>query len=215
MFSTRVGTKGSSTRTAVLVLCFFFTSSAPAADGVRAQEPPTSDKASLIKELVELTNARGNAEAIMNAVIGEVRKERERLFELAISELGPLSQKEREDLIRKKGEDESRLDERVMELFRQKIDLGKVVDEVSHALFDKYYTAEELRDLIAFYKTPTGQKSIKIMPQLFADSMAETGKRLLPQLEPIMKQVIEEERLRIENILPPKPRPKRAPKRRG
>lgn len=201
-------------RMLTLLMCLVAASSLAAAPA-RAQEPRDAEKAALVKELIELTNAGGNAEAIMLSVVNEAQKERSHVLEVALEELGGLTPAEREELVRKAKEDGARVNERVMRLFKEKIDLNRIVEEVGYAMYDKFYTAEELRDLVAFYKTPTGRKSITIMPQLFAESMAETGKRLLPQLEPIMKQIIQEERRRVEELLPPpKPKPRRPPGRR-
>lgn len=207
-------TKGAPERVLALALCCIALCAFAAvrADARQPPPPPTSpEKAALIKELVALTNAGGNAQAIMDSVTAEARKERERVFEMTLKELGGLSQAEREALMKKEREDSSRLNERIDGLFRQRLDLNRIVDEVSYVVYDRHFTAEELRDLLAFYRTPTGRKSIEVMPRLFADSMAETSTRLLPQLEPIMRQVLEEERLRVENILPPKPQPKPRP----
>ena len=37
-------------------------------------------------------------------------------------------------------------------------------------LYSKYYTNQELKELVAFYETPLGQKTIQILPQLSQDS---------------------------------------------
>jgi hypothetical protein len=200
-----------SKRTFALALCL---AASPlfAAGRARAQEGVSPEKAALIKELIELTNARANARTVMESVVASVRKDRERVFELTVNELGAdLPASDREELIRKDREDSGRVNERVMALFREKIDFDKVVVDVSYVVYDRHYTVEELRDLAAFYKTPTGQKSIKVMPVFFSDSMEETGKRLTPQLEALVRQMAEEERRRVEGLLPPKPKPK--PKR--
>lgn len=39
-------------------------------------------------------------------------------------------------------------------------------------LYLRHFTAAELRDMTAFYRTPTGRKSLEVMPQLQAESMA-------------------------------------------
>ena len=200
-----------SKRTLALALCLA-ASLLFAAGRARAQEGVSPEKAALIKELIELTDARANAQEVMESVLASVRNDRARIFEMTVNELGAdLPPGEREALIRKDREDSARADERVRALFKEKIDLGKIVDEVSYVVYDRHYTVEELRDLAAFYRTQTGRKTIKVMPKLFSDSMAETGMRLRPQLEAMVKQMAEEERQRVEQLLPPTPKPK--PKR--
>ncbi len=47
-------------------------------------------------------------------------------------------------------------------------------------LMGKYYSVDELRELIKFYKTPLGQKAIQIMPQMTADISNVMAQRLPP-----------------------------------
>ena len=38
-------------------------------------------------------------------------------------------------------------------------------------IYDKYYTREEIHDLTLFYRSPVGQKTIKILPKLSAEAI--------------------------------------------
>lgn len=42
----------------------------------------------------------------------------------------------------------------------------------SPAIYARYFTADELRDMLAFYRSPTGAKALKVMPQITAEMMA-------------------------------------------
>lgn len=39
-------------------------------------------------------------------------------------------------------------------------------------IYDKYYTEQEIDELIKFYQTPVGQKTIKVLPNITQESMA-------------------------------------------
>ena len=43
---------------------------------------------------------------------------------------------------------------------------------VTVALYDKYFTNDEILGLIHFYETPVGQKAIQVLPSLVQESMA-------------------------------------------
>jgi hypothetical protein len=43
--------------------------------------------------------------------------------------------------------------------------------DLTAGLLAKYYTLDEIHQLAAFYKSPLGQKSMRIMPDLMRDSM--------------------------------------------
>jgi uncharacterized protein len=53
-------------------------------------------------------------------------------------------------------------------------------------IYAKHFTAGELRDMLAFYKTPTGQKSLKAMPQVMTDIFA----MIMPQMQGLQAQII-------------------------
>ena len=53
------------------------------------------------------------------------------------------------------------------------------VDEIIKQLvpiYAKYYTTQDLKELIGFYKSPLGQKHIKVTPSVMQESMIETVK---------------------------------------
>lgn len=48
-------------------------------------------------------------------------------------------------------------------------------------IYDKHYTHQEIIELIAFYQTPIGQKTITVLPQITQESMTagqELGKKV-------------------------------------
>jgi len=59
-------------------------------------------------------------------------------------------------------------------------------------IYTETFTATELRDIIAFYRSPTGEKSIRTMPFLLERSIA-AGKEWAAALQPEMTKAIEQE----------------------
>jgi len=53
------------------------------------------------------------------------------------------------------------------------------------AIYAKYYNAQELRDLLAFYTSPTGKKSLQAMPIVLADVTA----LMLPRLDAFQRDM--------------------------
>lgn len=54
------------------------------------------------------------------------------------------------------------------------------------AIYAKHFTAQELRDLLAFYKTPTGAKALKAMPQVTAEITAQ----MMPNMQPFQTDLV-------------------------
>ena len=129
---------------------------------------------------------------------------------------------------RKMMESAKRSGDRFRELFKQQVDFAKLMEDISYTVYDKHFTEGELRNLITFYQSPTGRKSITVMPQLFADSMQKSNEILIPQFQKIIGQLMreEQERLATESASlspatsstrppPARPRRKRAATRRA
>lgn len=62
-----------------------------------------------------------------------------------------------------------------------RIDYVKFADEVYAPIFDKAFSADDLRQLIAFYKTPAGQRMARTMPE-FAVGGLIRGSEMMTEL---------------------------------
>ncbi len=169
---------------------------------LRAQDGISAEKKSLINELLTVTEATKNSEAIMNAMSAQVQKDMLEIFSQMISTDTSIPAAQRPLVQQLVAESAQRSARRFKELFNQRINYAQMVEEVSYQVYDKYYTTEELKDLVAFYRTPTGQKTIKVMPQLFSESMSLTSARLMPLVQPLMREVMDEEMKKLEALVP-------------
>jgi hypothetical protein len=61
----------------------------------------------------------------------------------------------------------NRFSDLVSEEFRRIDFMGTTI-----ALYDKYFTNEEILGLVQFYETPLGQKATSVLPTLVQESMA-------------------------------------------
>lgn len=58
------------------------------------------------------------------------------------------------------------------------------------AIYKKHFTNEELSELVEFYQSPVGAKSINLMPQLFAEG-AQIGMELAQRHQPELLQMLQ------------------------
>lgn len=70
--------------------------------------------------------------------------------------------------------------------------MKKMMDEDMVALYDKYFSQKEINDYIAFYKTPSGQKFIKVTPDISKDLMGIMMKKYVPEIQNAVKKKVEE-----------------------
>ena len=68
----------------------------------------------------------------------------------------------------------------------------KMINEDIVLVYDKYYSQDEINDLIAFYKTPTGQKIIKVAPDIQNDTRKVIMEKYMPEIQKIIKTKYEE-----------------------
>ena len=68
----------------------------------------------------------------------------------------------------------------------------KMIDEDMVVLYDKYFTQNEINDFISFYKTPSGQKFIKVSPDIQKDLISIMMQKYMPEMQNAMKAKIDE-----------------------
>jgi hypothetical protein len=74
--------------------------------------------------------------------------------------------------------------EKLVQLFFEKLRANFNPDALMQeavAAYDKHLTHEDVKGLIAFYRTPLGQKAVEVLPQLTSE-MAETGRKIGEEL---------------------------------
>jgi hypothetical protein len=172
----------------VAMLCIFGLASVS-----NAQQTITPEKKALIKELLEVTGGHQTSEDMMNAMLQEMDKELPQIMSTLIDNDRVLTPAEKVDLKRDATELALRVSKRFREMFMQRVNVGQIVEDVSYPLYDKYFSADEIRDLIAFYKSSTGKKSIEVMPALVAESIAKTNEAMLPAIQQLIKEVTDDE----------------------
>ena len=59
--------------------------------------------------------------------------------------------------------------------FKSQSNLQQLLDLIV-PIYDKYFSDKEIKDLIQYYRTPLGQKTIEVMPKLVAESQ-EAGRK--------------------------------------
>ena len=104
-----------------------------------------------IRRLLEITGAANLASQSMDAMEKHLRP-------LVADSLPP-------------GEYRDKLVELFFEKFRSKRSPDQVL-AVIIPIYDKYYSDDEIKELIKLYETPIGQKMISVLPKLAAESQA-------------------------------------------
>jgi hypothetical protein len=72
--------------------------------------------------------------------------------------------------------DKATLEELRTEVERSSADFAKEAVKDAPAVYARYFSAQEIRDIIAFYQTTSGAKALRLMPKIMAEQVASSLK---------------------------------------
>ncbi|MCT2561449.1 DUF2059 domain-containing protein [Chryseobacterium herbae] len=91
--------------------------------------------------------------------------------------------------------------DRFWDEFSSEISSNKMAD-LYIPIYAKYYTESDIDELITFYKSPVGQKTLRVMPSLMKESMEEGGK-MGREIAQKIKDKLDKESVYQEVLSPP------------
>lgn len=154
------------------------------------------EKRALIKELLTVTNAGKNTGDMVQMMMVQMEASLPQLLKTTFTNTMGL---QGEELQQRITEASVRIFKRYKELLPQRVNFAQEIEQISYAVYGKYYTESELRDLIAFYKTATGQKVIAVMPRVAQESIQQSVARLMPQQMQLIQEIVQQEVRNIQN----------------
>jgi len=138
------------------------------------QPNPSAKQKALIDQIITLTHLDENVRFLLDAMLERMGKESNE----------------------SRSEDDKKDFERYRQLVREKIDYREWVRTVYEPLYAKYFTEEQLADLVTFYKTPTGQRMVKATPEIEREAMQSAGAQIQEKFIALAKQVDDERKQR-------------------
>lgn len=148
------------------------------------------EKLALIQELLQVTEQKKNAELRLETMLTNMEETLPQVLAKMIRDRTTL---EGDDLLQRVTVTTQRMVKRYRELLPSRIDIGEITETITTDLYAKYYTEQELQDLIDFYKTPTGRKAIATLPQLTEEAIKQSNDILLPKITQLLQEIMQEE----------------------
>lgn len=158
-----------------------------------AQQTVLPEKQALIREFMEAAGGQKSINEMVEAMIAFQEKETPKMLSLLVADDKNLTPAEKQKLQQSMDETAERVSKHYREFFTQRLNIGQMLQEVSYPIYDKNFTESELRDLISFYKTPTGQKVISIAPKMMMEAMTAFSEKFAPKLEEFVRETAEAE----------------------
>lgn len=174
-------------------LLIFFFANLSFAQQTSTETKISPEKQALIKEYFEVTGGRDAVNKSLEAVFANINNTMPMIIAAQIEQNPNLSAAQKADLQKSMPEMVARMGKRFQEELNRELDFAKIVEEVNYPLLDNFFTVAELKDLIAFYKSPTGQKAISLQPQIYTEATTRLNAVLIPAMQKVMKKVTDEE----------------------
>lgn len=145
-----------------------------------SEPDPGVRKRALIVELLEVTMFGPTMKATAAALLEQIEKR-----EIARAEASGAPPKDAEE------------PKKLRALIREEItaiDFSAVMEEAAIRVYSKHYTERELAELVSFYRTPTGRKSIESLPEVLRDSAEAGGQILQPLVDEAVSRALQKVR---------------------
>lgn len=151
------------------------------------------EKQALIDQYLELSGGEGQYEKLQLVMVGQMQKVYAAGLSQAVRGMGQIpkekmaevNQLAKESLVRIQGTLKSRIDKSVR--------FADLKENILFPLYKEHYTAEELKEVIAFYQSPVGQKMVRLSPQIMQQFMARYKEQFTDVLQKIGREVAEAE----------------------
>lgn len=163
------------------------------------QQEMSESKRKLIDELVEILDPTDSSDKIMASVMESQQK-----LLMAVVDEAMKGHESDSEVAAKTAEITKASFKRVSERMRArmlKLDWNTFYHELFYTLYDKYFTEDDLRKMIEFYKTETGRKVLDTQAGIFSDTTQAVGEKMMPQLVKIIREVSDEETQRLRQDL--------------
>jgi hypothetical protein len=154
---------------ALLTLSFMsFAYSAESSVSASGAHEVSAKKKHLIDQLLTITGAAKMADLFVNVYVDQMA--------IVLQEEQPDINPKAFEIMR----------EVIDKLIREEIFENKALNKVSYPVYDQYFTAEDLAELVAFYQTPVGRKTIMVLPIVTQETVQAAkawGQTLGPKIQ--------------------------------
>ena len=218
MFKSRVLSTGASSLAPALVLAFALSTGPSSAQvpvvtndtAVKAATPDATTtntttreidpaKKAAIKELLQLTKMGESVTSMRDTMMNQVRSMIDVFVKRQIAADAHISDDRKKEMLATLSESSDRIINRYRELMQERIDLPQIMEQVAYKVYDESFSTSEIQDISNFYRTPTGQKALREMPQIMQRSMSMASQAMQSKMVDIIKEVTSEEFARLKS----------------
>jgi uncharacterized protein len=160
---------------------------------VVAQNEIAPEKKKVIAEIIIATKASEKVEETMSQMMKQMQAAYPAIIRSTLAGMEGLDANQKATLETELINKNEKFTVKFQERLRQRINYKEFIEQTIYPLYDKFFTESELKDLLSFYKTSTGQKLNEIMPQMVGESVRLSQELLVPKITGIVNEIIQED----------------------
>lgn len=153
-----------------------------------AQQEITTEKKHLISEFRKLTGGD-----VVNRSINFSADSLQKLFSATVDNEKEVTEAQRVELQKSATEAAIRTDKVVRDFLNDNSQITALEEEVIFKIYDRALTENELKEMIGFYKTPTGQKSLSFFRGLSRQVQNDFGEVMRVKINGLLQPRIQME----------------------
>jgi hypothetical protein len=153
-----------------------------------AQLATSTEKKELISQFRKLTGADKVSGSINFSAAGV-----QDILSSVMEQDKELTDPQKIELRKSVAEGAARIDKVARDFLDDKSQITVLSEEVIYRIYDSVFTESELKELIAFYQTPTGQKAARFLPSLSSEVQKAFGQVIQRKLSDLLQPKIQME----------------------
>jgi hypothetical protein len=139
-----------------------------------------------------LTGGERSADQLMGVLLAQMERNQGAMIEQAVAGTSGLSPEAQSELRAHLSGAQGFLANLHTRL-SQRIDFQQLLQGVVIPIYDRHFDEQDLREMVAFYRTPAGRKAVAILPQIAQETIQEVSEAVEPQILGLVQEIIAEE----------------------
>jgi hypothetical protein len=174
----------------VLAACFALSFAIPSAYAQSAQSaaPVDPDSAAAVKELLVAMHYRDTMQQTIDQMMENMPAMILQQVTASFNHDKAMTDAQKKDAIEKATGELPKATAAIAAVFNDPALMDEIAAEFV-PLYARHFTAVEIRQLAAFYKTPVGMKMVAVMPQIAGETMQISQKVMMPRMSAAMQKI--------------------------
>jgi hypothetical protein len=158
-----------------------------------AQDTIPPSKVALIKEFLEVTGAKKQANDSSTMMMNLQLDETDRMLAAMIDSDKTMSPEYKAAMKNTIKGSNARTRERLTKFFTENLDMGALLEEVAAPIYHKYFIEDDLKAINEFYRSDAGKKMVTSSTAMMGEMVVALMAKMTPKMTEFMQKAMEQE----------------------